>query len=228
VLPLTLLTPRTPLAKMPSGTTTRVGTNFAYNLRFPGQVFDGQAGLHYNYFRDFDPAVGRYHQSDPIGLRGGVGTYTYVNGNPIHYRDPNDLLAIPIPVPLPGIPAPPPVAVAAAAGVGIGMISTMPMRPLAVSRLGLRYMIGPTLPLTTRWSPRDCHPDIGPIQQVPQSGGRRNGVGVRDARNRFHRGVKQHCPGSNPTDAFGVNPDTGDVVDPAGEYVDNLGNANSE
>lgn len=58
--------------------------------------------------------------------------------------------------------------------------------------------------------------------------GRRNGVGVRDARNRFYRGVKQHCPGSNPTDAFGVNPDTGDVVDPAGEYVDNLGDANSE
>jgi hypothetical protein len=58
--------------------------------------------------------------------------------------------------------------------------------------------------------------------------GRRNGVEVRDARNRFCRGVKQHCPGSKPTDVFGVNPDTGDVVDPAGEVVDNLGDANSE
>jgi RHS repeat-associated protein len=44
-------------------------TKVAYNLRFPGQVFDGQAGLHQNGFRDFDPAVGRYVESDPAGLR---------------------------------------------------------------------------------------------------------------------------------------------------------------
>jgi RHS repeat-associated protein len=51
----------------------------AYNLRLAGQVFDGQAGLHYNYFRDYDPATGRYVESDPIGLKGGVNTYAYVN-----------------------------------------------------------------------------------------------------------------------------------------------------
>ena len=45
----------------PSGAGT-----FAYNLRFAGQVFDGQAGLHDNYFRDYDPAIGRYIESDPI------------------------------------------------------------------------------------------------------------------------------------------------------------------
>jgi len=44
---------------------------FAYNQRFPGQIFDGQAGLHQNYFRDFDPATGRYHQSDLVELAGG-------------------------------------------------------------------------------------------------------------------------------------------------------------
>jgi RHS repeat-associated protein len=42
---------------------------FAYNLRFPGQIFDGQAGLHYNWYRDFDPASGRYVESDPVGLK---------------------------------------------------------------------------------------------------------------------------------------------------------------
>lgn len=59
----------------------------AYNLRFPGQLFDGQAGLHANGFRDFDPAIGRYPQSDPIGLRGGINTYSYVKGNPVNSID---------------------------------------------------------------------------------------------------------------------------------------------
>jgi RHS repeat-associated protein len=60
---------------------------FAYNLRFPGQVFDGQAGLHYNYFRDYDPAVGRYVESDPIGLNGGVNTYLYARATPLALSD---------------------------------------------------------------------------------------------------------------------------------------------
>ena len=64
---------------------------FAYDLRFPGQVFDGQAGLHYNYARDYDPGTGRCSTSDPIGMRGGVNTYAYVLGRPIQYIDPYGL-----------------------------------------------------------------------------------------------------------------------------------------
>jgi RHS repeat-associated protein len=56
---------------------------FTCNLRLPGQYFDKETNTHYNYFRDYNPAIGRYVQSDPIGLRGGINTYLYVGGDPL-------------------------------------------------------------------------------------------------------------------------------------------------
>ena len=57
------------------------------NLRFPGQYFDQETDLHYNFFRYFDPAMGRYITSDRIGLQGGLSTYVYVGDNPLNRID---------------------------------------------------------------------------------------------------------------------------------------------
>ena len=61
-------------------------------LRYPGQYFDAETGAHYNYFRDYEPATGRYVESDPVGLGGGVSTYGYVGGNPLAFVDPSGLV----------------------------------------------------------------------------------------------------------------------------------------
>ena len=64
------------------------------NLRFPGQYFDSETGLHYNWHRFYDPSTGGYISADPIGLRGGMNLYTYVGGNPVNWFDPNALTKI--------------------------------------------------------------------------------------------------------------------------------------
>jgi RHS repeat-associated protein len=69
------------------------GTQLVFNLRYPGQYYDAETGLNYNYFRDYDPAIGRYAESDPIGLAGGVNTYSYVLGDPIGSIDPQGQLS---------------------------------------------------------------------------------------------------------------------------------------
>jgi RHS repeat-associated protein len=67
---------------------------FVYNLRYPGQYFQAETGLSYNYFRDYDGVTGRYIESDPLGLPGGVNTYAYAKENPVSNIDPFGLFTL--------------------------------------------------------------------------------------------------------------------------------------
>lgn len=63
------------------------GIAVTLNVRFPGQYYDSETGLHYNYFRYYDPITGRYTTSDPIGLAGGLNSYAYAINSPINWSD---------------------------------------------------------------------------------------------------------------------------------------------
>jgi len=61
-------------------------------LRFPGQYHDGESGLYYNWHRYYDPRIGRYITSDPIGLGNGINTFSYGPNNPLFWIDPSGLV----------------------------------------------------------------------------------------------------------------------------------------
>jgi RHS repeat-associated protein len=72
------------------------GQNFVFGLRFPGQYFDQETGLHYNYFRDYESSTGRYIESDPNGLLGGMSTFGYASAAPTSQIDPYGLESAPV------------------------------------------------------------------------------------------------------------------------------------
>ena len=63
-------------------------------LRLPGQVFDAETGLNQNYFRDYDPELGRYTTPDPMGLEGGLNPYLYADADPLSKADPLGLYSV--------------------------------------------------------------------------------------------------------------------------------------
>jgi RHS repeat-associated protein len=83
---------------LPNQNPSAQGT-FSYNLRFPGQYYDSETGLSQNYFRDYDSQVGRYVESDPVGLKGGINTYAYTGNDPIDANDPLGLYGVAPPKP---------------------------------------------------------------------------------------------------------------------------------
>ena len=65
------------------------------NLRFPGQYYDRESGLHYNFWRYYDPSTGRYCRTDTIGIAGGINVYLYVMNNTLKYTDPSGEIFLP-------------------------------------------------------------------------------------------------------------------------------------
>jgi RHS repeat-associated protein len=68
---------------------------FDFPLRFPGQYFDRETNVAYNWRRHYDSGTGRYVESDPVGLVGGLSTYGYVLADPLGLADPSGLEPIP-------------------------------------------------------------------------------------------------------------------------------------
>lgn len=81
-------------ANLPNEDPDSNGQLFEYHPRFPGQYFDKETSLHYNYFRYYEPETGRYISPDPIGLAGGINVWGYVGQNPLRWIDPLGLASL--------------------------------------------------------------------------------------------------------------------------------------
>lgn len=168
------------------------------NLRYPGQYYDRESRLIYNYFRSYDPRTGRYTQYDPIGLDGGWNGFTYVGGNPLNRTDAFGLCPFCLAAPLIG-------GGVTAADIAIGATG-------AGALIALDRLLSSGLP-----------PGFIPGDKGAEQWGRNNGIDPNEARGRFH-GIKQSDKGRG-RDKYGVNPQTGEVCNPEGDVVGDLSDA---
>jgi RHS repeat-associated protein len=137
------------------------GSIFTFNLRFPGQYFDAEIDISYNYLRDgYEAGIGRFTQPDPIGLKGGSNIYAYAEGNPLLHVDRLGLQAASsvIDIPYPGVGA------GAGAGTGAGAGAILG-RCLGIG-IGLLTYATETSACDTVEKPPECQGSCPPCKTV--------------------------------------------------------------
>jgi len=152
---------------------------FDLPLRLPGQRYDKETGLHYNYFRNYDPSLGRYGESDPLGLKGGLNTYAYVGGSPIARVDPlgRDYVLM---YPMLENPGPSPTScvvdcymkyalLCAAAGMGAGAAATATTGVGGLPAAAVSVVVSQSCSVSFIWPYcRDlCNPPMCPPKRIP-------------------------------------------------------------
>jgi RHS repeat-associated protein len=192
------------------------------------RYLDG-VGLNYYGYRFYAPSIERWLNRDPISEAGGLNLYGFVQNNPVNFVDSYGLsatadamrLARWAPIVIPAAPI-----IAGAAGFAkiVGLAGVIVLgTPSSTADDDMRP-IPPPLP----YLKADTPPGFWPGPSGAAEWGRRNNLGAKEGKRRFHRGVKQNCPESNATDDYLVNPETGDVIDPEGDIVGNLEDARAK
>jgi RHS repeat-associated protein len=184
----------------PFGNAVTVTVSPVNNQRLPGQWYQIEDGLAYNWHRTYDATLGRYSQADPLGFVDGPGVYGYAGGSPVMGVDPRGLNRITNPLTDPRLIC-----------IPMGIAACM-LNPVCQEFFDL-----PRPPMMSK-PPRG----LWPADEGAKEWGRRNEIPPKEAKDRFHRKKKKYN-GSRAADDYKVNPDTGDIVDPDGEYIDNLG-----
>ena len=199
-------------------------TDFVY----AGMFFNADSGLYLTKYRVYDPIAGRWLSRDPLGETTDpvANLFAYVGGNPINLTDPAGLQ---VAVPGPSIPFPlPPVFIP-----GTPENEQMTRQTMALFKaIGntiedvINQMSGPNTPDENKPMQSTRPAGAWPGDKGAAEWGRRNGFGAREGSGRFHK-MKQDDKGK-PKDDYSCNPDTGDVYDPEGGHVGNLGDTKSK
>jgi RHS repeat-associated protein len=219
------------------GETTSSGSS-DNDVQYTGREAIGPKAYYYRN-RYYNATLKRFISEDPIGWGSGqANNYAYVGGNPTSYVDSSglnlqgSLIGAGIGSAIGGIAG---VIVGATGGTfvapGVGTVGggIGGGAEGASSGAVIGAYIGDKISdaLSGPYQSSEFKPGFWAGDKGAAEWGRRNGLGAREGKGRFH-GIKQSCPGSRATDNFGVNPATGDVVDPEGEVVGNLDEVKSK
>lgn len=193
----------------PYGRRTKLTGSIDADFGFTGHYCHQPSGLNLALYRDYDADLGRWISRDPIGELGGLNLYGYVENNPLSRTDPSGRNPVVVGAAIGTFIEP---GGGTIIGAGIGAVVT-----IIIGAAVYDHVHNGDIQLSASFPPGYWPGDTG-----AEEWGRRNDVDPREARGRFH-GIKQRCRGSKAGDKYGVNPETGDVIDPEGENAGNLG-----